>query len=411
MIKRGYSCSSLCSAIRAQIPTAASERISAEFAGLSCNPYYYENLSKLSLKCCKVLTSNLPNTLIHDLMDVKTGNRGFLELTGVPRDPGSLNSINSPEDVRKNKVTFVKEFFALGLSALFGQEVFNYPTEWDQGALIANIFPSKALKKTGAGGTAAFRFHVENAWHPRRVSTLLLVGMRQDYRKQAVTYCISVKDILNKLMPSQIEILQKPIFRISPPAIHSQIAHQHGIPFLADDYYIGPIISYDAQGQPEIRVNFNGLSISSLEKTAQCALQAIEDIAENNAYETKLSVDNLLVLNNHKSLHSRNSWEPETNRLDRWIQRYFFTDPETLWPERKFSVDDFVGILGSEKAHELYMLLRNKQILDGQGKLTSAFRPYKPDFDLTLPTPICPYKKIILKTLISGGPVKPDRLV
>lgn len=400
--------------LETHIPQDAKRKIEDIFIKFSGSPYDSSQFDILSKKAEKVLKTFLPSHTIKHILDVNTTGKGFIEITGVPEDPYLPLTPSIIGEAEAEKKTFIKEFFCMGLANLMGKKIFNYRQEgWGTAPLIFNVFPREdmsALK--GAGGYENdFRFHMENAWHPQGIATLFLTGLRQDYDKAAITYCVANEILVSHLTEEDKKVLQKEEFRIAPPEIHFKMEKEQGILFTAKDDFVGPVLTFDGAGYVNLRINFNGMDSNEANSLAQIVLEKLEHLSISLATSIKLRHDNMVVINNRRAIHTRNGYTPRFNGQDRWFQRYFLTEKEILWPTYQVKLHDFLKFLSYDQALMVYSHLTKAGFLNRQGRLTAKFQPHKPQFSLMLEKDLQRYEMALMKVLIQKGPARPHRVV
>lgn len=391
------------------IPKECREKIETIFRSFNNSPYDALEISHFEKTAGNVLRTYLPSNVMTAIAEVRDGERGYIEITGTPRDEEIPPTPLVEGVFEKQKKTYVCELTSLGLIHLFHSKVYNFRQEgWGTGALIFNIFPQvKYAKIKGAGGVENdFRLHMENAWHPQTPDGLILKGIRPDHDKAAITYAVANREIVEALSSEEIQELKKSQFRIRPPEVHRIMEKEKMIPFAADADYQGPVLSEEKGGQC-LRINFNGMSAST--ELGQKALEKIETVARRFCGEVRLDVDNLICVNNRRSIHTRNGFKARFDGNDRLFQRYFFLSPQKLWRNSSVGPSDFRHLSPSD-AQKVIDRLEQNGILKN-GILTPLFQPYDRDFVLPIQKEFAEDKELILKALIRKGPSYPNRVI
>jgi L-asparagine oxygenase len=254
----------------------------------------------------------------------KTLDSGFgaLLLENLPVDPvppptpGACGALEPDY-----KPTFVSEFVTVALGALAGAEIFNFRQEGRGSApLLDNVVPVAELRsQRGAGGFEDnFPFHCESAWHRMRPDYVALVGIRED--PAARTLVTSVTSILEQGLIARVP---EDCFRLKPPQLYIEMAEQ-GVPLGTPPYRACTPI--DAR-TGIVNVNLNGTDC--LGDEAVQWLTTFEDVIEANAFSAVLGPGNALVMNNHRTCHTRTGFSPRLGPEARWFLRGNFK--KNLW--------------------------------------------------------------------------------
>jgi hypothetical protein len=250
-----------------------------------------------------------------------------------------------------------------------------------------------------------------------------LKGLRQDHLGQAQTWISVLQDMMDKLPGHYRKALELPQFSIGAPDLYSQM-DAVGISMGTDREIKTPVITYNARsGLPELTVNFNNM-FSDTEVGAK-ALICLEHLCYQQAHVLHLRPDNLVIIDNRTTAHTRNGYSPRYDGQDRWFQRVNVQDQ--LWQENVIVSEDFSRILGMspDQAARLLSWLKESSFVDNEGRLTDAFSkteqamrksitekstiPVTAFFDF--PSEYRSRCLEILDCLLTKGPVFPSRIV
>ena len=293
---------------------------------ISTNPYVFaEQESFVASAKDLVVRAFHKATLDRIRAEIDSG-FGAVLIRGLPSDPslpdtptrgGSL-----PPDYKK---TFVSEALLLALGCLTGSEPFNYRQEGRGTApLIDNVVSVRELKSVkGSGGYENnFPFHCESAWHRKRPDYLVLLGIREDSTAKTLVFSTEMFD---SSVASLINDQGEGLFRVRGPELYGQM-EENGIPLGTAKYVtLNPIES--AATGIRLNINFNGTDCAN--DAAVKWLSKLEAFIEDKAVATVLGPASALILNNHRTCHTRNGFSPSFNGDGRWFLRGYFK--KDLW--------------------------------------------------------------------------------
>jgi len=197
----------------------------------------------------------------------------------------------------------------MDIASNFGHPV-GYMQEQD-GQIIQNIVPVHKLEyqQISSSSKSELALHTETAFHPYRPDYVVLMCLRGDVNA-ATTYA-NVEDILEKLDPSTIKILQQKFFttRIDISfRTHGEL-----------DRKIPISILYKQDGIYSIRYDLT--FVEGMKPLAVEALLKIEAAIQQCIREIVLETGDILVIDNNTSIHGRKPFQPRYDGTDRWLQR------------------------------------------------------------------------------------------
>lgn len=360
-----------------------------------CNPYRQSEVEGFINAAKRAAsTAFAPSTrqAVPDILDSGFGALLFENLpldADLPPTPTACGALDP-----SYKETFVSEFVAVALGALVTAEIFNFRQEGRGSApLFDNVVPVPELRaQRGAGGFENnFPFHCESAWHRLRPDYVVLLGIRKDPAAQ--TLVSSVTKILDQKM---VASMPPASYRLKPPELYIQMAKQ-GMPLGTPFYRVcAPI---DMRGAGRVNVNLNGTDC--LGDEAADWLATFEDMTESTAVSAVLEPGNALVMNNHRTSHTRTGFIPFFGSEARWFLRGNFK--KNLW-------EDTPAFLGEDGLSAADLKLLNDQgWTDADGNLTASFLPFtvEPQQIALLPADLQPLAAKALQLT----PVRGSRIV
>src|SRR5215469_11522301 len=140
------------------------------------------------------------------------------ELPPTPTDGGP----------NRDKKTFVAEGALLGLSQLLGEPV-GFTTE-KAGRLVHDVVPvsAGAATQTNQSSQVFLNFHNDivhddgGRYDVSNPDFLVLLCLRQDQARQAVTYYADARDVSRALHPQALATLRAPLFRLNAPGSYTR---------------------------------------------------------------------------------------------------------------------------------------------------------------------------------------------
>lgn len=222
-----------------------------------------------------------------------------------------------------------KEYFPIAASALFTHiELLGlYPVVYEgenDGELIRHVVPkdSNTQMISSHGSNLTFFPHVDNPDLKLRSDvehwiktpcpdTLTLFCLRNS--ENVETSLIKLDDILQDLTPSEIEVLQSPLFTTKRPASFSGSFEIQDLRLLEKDKY-GNFLS---------RFDFHN-TLSQCER-GYSALESFKKSALDKGkwIHFRLQAGESITFDNQRCLHTRNNFMPLKNGKARWLLRVF----------------------------------------------------------------------------------------
>lgn len=257
--------------------------------------------------------SVLSNKIISDITMFRLfGNeKGYLKIEGlhvgdVPDTPLNRRQIQ--------KSDHLSEHIVLQCASFLGEPI-GYVQESD-GELVNNFFPNpmNAQSLTSDSCDSELDMHTENAFHPVSPDFLILLCLRQDQKKEAITYISSIDHVLTQLPNEDIDYFFNEKYN-----------------FLSDynrknkncrvDIDQKQTILYGDRTNPFFR--FDPQFMLGKDAVAEQKMHELRDIVWRHAEAIYLEKGSLLLIDNRKTCHARSPFTAFFDGHDRWIQRAF----------------------------------------------------------------------------------------
>lgn len=296
---------------RATFSLSAEEviRISSASAALDGTPYTQgANLEPFILSSLAIM-HRLPLHLLKALMEFRSrrDHEGVVLIRGLPV-PQVPPTPNGWAATPASKLTFETEGILIGIMLLLG-EPFAFSSQ-QGGHLIQNIVPALGMEasQTSQGSMAFLEWHVEDAFTPWRSDFVGLLCLRS--APDARTGYASVNDM--RLTPDTHGTLFEARFMSAPDEAHEALA--------SVDTDMTSVL-YGSHESPFIRYDPIFMKAADHDLPAIRALAALAEEIQHCARYVALQVGDLLIIDNHRTVHGRTPFTPKFDGTDRWLQR------------------------------------------------------------------------------------------
>jgi hypothetical protein len=176
---------------------------------------------------------------------------------------------------------------------------------------------------------AELEWHNEDAFHPFRADYTILMCLRNEQR--AATRVVFIDDI--KLAPDVLDQLRQHQFTILP-----DISHSHGYNLATSGVADGNQVAFErierSQADPsrmavltgdeawqQICVDFAYMPAKLHSDAANAALGALRLAIEQAGRSVVLTPGDILILDNRRCVHGRDSFGARYDGTDRWLRR------------------------------------------------------------------------------------------
>jgi L-asparagine oxygenase len=188
------------------------------------------------------------------------------------------------------------------------------------GNLVQDIVPVAGFEQTQQSISSKDELyaHVEMAFTDDRADYVSLFCVRQDHDAIAATTVASIDGMLPLLDADTIDVLGEPRYETT---VDASFLRGSG---LADDIFVGPIRVLDGRPErPRLRVDF--AETIGTDPRAQAALDALRDAATATAVPIELQAGDLVIVDNHRTVHGRTAFRARFDGRDRWLLRALVT--------------------------------------------------------------------------------------
>ncbi len=255
--------------------------------------------------------TKLPEELKSRLYHFKTfEDSNCLIIQGLPID--FCNSIKTPEKYKDNvesQLLSKEEVFLIIISSILG-EIFT----WDSiqnGNIINDIIPIKENenKPVSSGYRNLFDLHTEDAFHPNSGEYLGLLCIRNPTKTPTTVSWVNEGDLTEDVL----SILFEARFIIGENLAHS----------VSEKTEYSSIL-FGNKDSPYLKINLN--KIKAKDNKAEEALAILTKILKKNEHKIMLEHGEILFIDNLRTVHGRDPFEPLFNGFDRWLKRVYITD-------------------------------------------------------------------------------------
>jgi len=196
------------------------------------------------------------------------------------------------------------------------------------GRLVHDVVPTIGDEhiQLGSNSREALTLHSEDAFNPHRGEWLALLCLRNPDRVATLVSTIDSVD----LTPDEWSALREPAYPLladlshhPSPVLHPQEAKSTAIP-TAESAFL-PTLGWDDQRAVEsLRFDPYYTGPPRTPRHAS-ALEALASQFERNLMEVRLEPGDLILLNNHRTVHGRAAFEPSYRDDERWLKRVCIT--------------------------------------------------------------------------------------
>lgn len=221
------------------------------------------------------------------------------------------------------------EEFLLNVASMLGEPV-GYEPELG-GAIVQNIVPvaGSERQQVSTSSSVTLAWHTETAFHPGAPHYLVLLCRRGD--PSAATRLSSIHDILPLLDEATLEVLRSPRFRTRPDASFLQEA----VASAGREGEFGPPVAVLSGDGAAIRFVFDEELMMGTDPEASEALIELAAAVQHAAVSIVLDDGDLIVIDNHVTVHGRTPFPARYDGADRWLQRSFVVDDLAPSAERR----------------------------------------------------------------------------
>ncbi len=237
-----------------------------------------------------------------------SGRRGLLLLRGLPVGGGLPPTPMVTGSVQQDSSPAAA--LLLMIASGLGDPVAFRPEK--SGALVQDVVPVPGQEEfQGNAGSVLLTFHTENAFHPHRPDYVLLLCLRADHEGIAGTRTAAIREVLPVLGAATVAALRRPEFVTeAPPSFGTGSAAPGPHPVLDG-----------SPDDPDLQVDF--AATRPLTPAASDALAELGRAFEQVAVTSRLQPGDLVVVDNHVTVHGRSAFTPRYDGADRWLQRTF----------------------------------------------------------------------------------------
>jgi len=245
-------------------------------------------------------------------------NNGFLLFKGLGlNDNNDLNfktpSDNNSKVGEKTILSKIQSIFINLIADLIAYEAEGY------GRLFQDIVPIKKMENLQTSVSSAFELeiHTEQAFSKLRPDILSLACLRGD--KDALTFILPVKTILNHLTSDEIKLLRLPLWKIG-----IDLSFKLNNNTFIDGDIRGPIpIIYGDINDPFLV--FDKDLMTGVSEEAELIIQKIINIYYKNRIQHNFQSGQIMFIDNRRALHGRSCFFPKYDGNDRFLIRCFAT--------------------------------------------------------------------------------------
>lgn len=195
------------------------------------------------------------------------------------------------------------------------------------GGIFQSLIPTResASRQTAESSLVTLTYHTESAFNPNKPGLILLMGMRQDHDRCAMTPIATVSAILRALRPETIQRLSSPEYRTGiDEAFVAEDAVKGGLGELMPILSGNPVF-------PELCYDLDLMEAQNAD--AERALVELGKVIDQVALRPKITAGSVLVIKNKHAVHARTAFVPRWDGWDRWLVRVHIVPDRLVIPD------------------------------------------------------------------------------
>ncbi|MCF1434609.1 hypothetical protein GOZ97_03150 [Agrobacterium vitis] len=302
------------------------------------------HLHRMALTACE----EMPLSIRRLLADYRSEGLGAtLRIAGFTVDDASIGltpATTRPDPAR----TIMREDIYLALMASCLGTPFSFASQQD-GHLTQNIVPMKTAEfsQLGAGSKEELVWHTEDAFSDHRPDFILLFGMRNPQGVATTVACLPPETDEN-----DIKFLFNKNFMFLPDPDHAShlahVTHEAGriahakMQAMIENPPVESVL-FGNPVDPYIRIDPQFMKPINLQDKSVAAYERLVERIEQAQRDVVIAQGELLIVDNHRAVHGRRSFQPRYDGSDRWLKKInvvqdFRRLKELRFHERQFAV-------------------------------------------------------------------------
>jgi Fe(II)/alpha-ketoglutarate-dependent arginine beta-hydroxylase len=285
-----------------------------------------------SIPRAAALSADFPFRIRATAARLRSGDDRIAALLVTGNDLGPITSVPTPRSFGERRLAEVTRL-ADGLLYLLGTSIgtpYCFASQ-QRGSLVLDVLPLPGHEEDqlGCSSTAALEWHTEDAFHALRADYTLLMCIRNEQR--VATRFVFASDL--ELTQEELSQLREPQFVIIPDISHnyrynvatSGVVDDKKAAFarLEEAYAESrrvAVLQGDRSDQ-QICVDFAYMPSELHSDVANAALQALRAAIERASHSIVLGAGDILVLDNRRCVHGRDSFGARYDGKGRWLRR------------------------------------------------------------------------------------------
>jgi L-asparagine oxygenase len=269
-------------------------------------------------RIAKELSEKIPNRIKYILKQFKEkgNNNGFLLIKNVVLSEKDVPLTPFVNNERVGENTLLARIQAILINVI--GEMIAYEAE-GYGRLFQDVIPMKNMEtvQTSVGSNTELEIHTEQAFSKLRPDILSLACLTGD--KNALTYILPVKKIINNFNENEIKMLYEPLWKTGVDLSFKL----NGYEFIEGDIR-GPLSILNAK-ESEIFIIFDQDLMQGITQESQQMIQKIVDLYYQQRIAHNLKHGEIIFIDNNRAVHGRSPFSPKYDGNDRFLIRCFAT--------------------------------------------------------------------------------------
>ncbi|MDQ0455203.1 TauD/TfdA family dioxygenase [Rhizobium paknamense] len=268
-----------------------------------------------------------------------------IQISGFPVDDAVIGSTPLTTRPDPNRPIMREDIYLALIASRLGTP-FSFASQ-QGGHLTQNIVPMKMAEfsQLGSGSKEELVWHTEDAFSEYRPDFILLFGMRNPQKAATTVACLppeTEKEDMEALFSKNFVFIPDPdhASHLAHAATEAgRIAHAKMQAMLSDPS--AESVLFGNLKEPYIRIDPQFMKPIDSQDKSVAAYQRLVERIERSQRDVVIDQGDLLIVDNHRAVHGRRSFQARYDGSDRWLKKINVTQDFKRLSELRFHERDF----------------------------------------------------------------------